>query len=273
MKRQLRGCFVSCLASRYITGSISTPISAPMNRQPNGRHAEELECRPSSAPCPAADASIRRCVSPCEMLVGRARVVDLVEVGGVVVARDRRAPCPARRCSSCGVGGGGVRGTVVSAVGELPSASTESRASLELQARSSPRGHAHIRRAVLGQGYPHLSQPRERATLGRAPRREAVAVTRRVAVRCHRRRRKPQPAEDLRPDRTRRRHRLRPRLAVVGTAPLSKSESSRCRRNRCRWKRAASCPGRRSPARPATVDTHCVCGALVEPRLTNAATA
>ena len=28
--------FVSCFAIRYITGSISTPISAPMNRQPNG---------------------------------------------------------------------------------------------------------------------------------------------------------------------------------------------------------------------------------------------
>ena len=26
----------SCLARRYITGSINTPISAPMNRQPKG---------------------------------------------------------------------------------------------------------------------------------------------------------------------------------------------------------------------------------------------
>ena len=27
---------VSCLTSRYITGSMRTPISAPMKRQPNG---------------------------------------------------------------------------------------------------------------------------------------------------------------------------------------------------------------------------------------------
>ena len=27
---------VSCLASRYISGTISTPISAPMKRQPKG---------------------------------------------------------------------------------------------------------------------------------------------------------------------------------------------------------------------------------------------
>ena len=28
--------FVSCLVSRYISGTISTPINAPMNRQPKG---------------------------------------------------------------------------------------------------------------------------------------------------------------------------------------------------------------------------------------------
>ena len=28
--------FVSCLTRRYISGTISTPISAPMKRQPNG---------------------------------------------------------------------------------------------------------------------------------------------------------------------------------------------------------------------------------------------
>lgn len=79
--------FVSCLPSRYIAGSIRMPASAPITRQPNGNHAENRNAKAHDDLAKRRMARFHHGASAVQVLIRRAGVVNLVEIGAVPPAR------------------------------------------------------------------------------------------------------------------------------------------------------------------------------------------
>ena len=189
------------------------------------RHAEQLDADHHQR---LAKRRMRPLIGAVELVVvnlfvSRARVVDLVEVGGVEVGGVRRHHILLIH-EQIGVGGGGVRvdGCFLDE-GEIcaihPGAVLVKARALRGGFRQGARHRYHRQRLAIFVQEAHLAQPERRERAGRAggggvdgDARVARGGGRAAFV-------KPQPAEDL-PLVVERRHRLCPRLAVAGKADI-----------------------------------------------------